>query len=76
MKDGKYGMICEVGNVDEMSTKMIQTLSLSEEDKKAKIAQGHERANDFAAKNIVKQYENVFLEAINTGKEATIGDDN
>lgn len=66
LRDGEYGMIVEIGNADEMADHIVQTLTLSAEEKSDKIAKGYDRANEFAATNIVKQYEDVFIQAIET----------
>lgn len=61
---GKYGRLCSVGNVDEMALNMEQILSLPDEEIKEVINRGYTRAKDFDAKQIVKNYEEVFLNTL------------
>jgi glycosyltransferase involved in cell wall biosynthesis len=62
---GEYGELCEVGNVNEMADKMLQILRLSEEERAEVINKGYTRASHFDAKQIVKQYEKLFLSTLN-----------
>ncbi|UOE93831.1 glycosyltransferase [Alkalihalobacillus sp. LMS39] len=61
---GKYGLLCEVGNVDELADKMEKVLLLNKEEKQAVVEKGIERAHHFEATTIVKQYETVFLDVL------------
>lgn len=62
---GAYGDLVEVGNVDELAASILKTLELSDHARASRIAKGRERAEQFAAEKIVKQYEAVFMEVIN-----------
>lgn len=61
---GKYGLLCPVGDADDMAKKMYQVLTLDEENRQEVIHNGYARANDFDAKTMVKQYEQVFLDTL------------
>lgn len=65
LKNGKYGQIAEVGNAKDLANHVLDHLSLSAEEKEAIIENGKRRAEDFHAKKIVKQYEDVFKRVIN-----------
>ncbi|MED4476082.1 glycosyltransferase [Oceanobacillus caeni] len=64
LDDGKYGLLTEVGNVEELAGKMLKILSMNEEELLQIQEKGYERAADFDARNIVKQYEDTFMEVI------------
>lgn len=64
LQDGKFGRISPVGNPDELAEQIYASLQLSELDKKAVIQKGIERAKDFAAPTIVRQYEAMFHDVI------------
>ncbi|AST93384.1 glycosyl transferase [Sutcliffiella cohnii] len=64
--NGLYGQLCEVGDADEMAEKMLLILSKPKEEVEEIINKGYERASHFDAKKIVKQYEEVFLQALNS----------
>lgn len=64
---GKYGVLCQVGNPSDMAEKMHQVLTLSDEERITMIEKGKERAMDFQAKTIVRQYETVFAEVAERG---------
>lgn len=61
---GKYGFLCKVGDVDEMANKIQHVLTLSPEQRASLIERGLERVQDFDAKQIVKQYETLFLHTL------------
>jgi glycosyltransferase involved in cell wall biosynthesis len=67
LDDGKYGTLTEVGNVEELAGKMLQILSMNEEDLLKLKENGYQRAADFDARDIVKQYEDTFMEVIEGG---------
>lgn len=62
---GKYGMLCEVGNVDEISTGMLQTLTLNQNELEKIQQLGIKRATYFNADKIVQQYEDLFINTLN-----------
>jgi glycosyltransferase involved in cell wall biosynthesis len=64
LEGGKYGFLCEVGNSQEMSGKMIEALTLPEDEKDMLRNAGIKRARAFDAKVIVKEYEEVFDEVL------------
>jgi glycosyltransferase involved in cell wall biosynthesis len=68
LEGGKYGFLCEVGNSQEMSGKIIEALTLPEPEKQSMIKAGIQRAGTFDAKVIVKEYEAVFNEVLSKKK--------
>lgn len=64
LMDGKFGRICQVGDVDGLANSMYETLMMAEYEKKKVIKRGITRAKDFDAKVIVKQYEETFNQVI------------
>lgn len=76
LNNGEYGMICQVGHAQEMAEKIIQSLQASKEEKAARITHGYARANEFSARAIVEQYEDVFTNVIDANeKTRQRGDD-
>lgn len=67
LEDGKLGLLCGVGDDQEMSAQMLEVLSLDDEQLSKKVALGLQRVEDFDAKKIVKQYESLICKII--GKE-------
>lgn len=61
LDDGKYGVLCETGNANDMAEKIIHTLTLDAQKTKEIIEKGIRRANDFHARKIVKEYEETFI---------------
>lgn len=59
---GKYGKLSSVGNAAALAKNMLEVLTLDEGKRNEMINQGLARANEFNAKTIVKQYEEVFDE--------------
>ncbi|UTR11814.1 glycosyltransferase [Evansella sp. LMS18] len=57
---GEYGLLCEVGNAEEMGDKMLQVLTADRGKTSEIINKGYDRASHFDAKKIVRQYERVF----------------
>lgn len=66
LKNGEFGILCNVNDVDDIANKIQQTLLLSEDEKNELIQKGYERASDFDVNKIIKQYEKLFLEIIDT----------
>lgn len=64
LADGAYGSLCEVGNADDLAEKMHHLLNLTEAEKTDIQTQGYERAQDFSAAHIVKQYEKTFMSTL------------
>jgi glycosyltransferase involved in cell wall biosynthesis len=64
LQKGEYGYLCEVENVNDMAEKMLHVLTLNEEERTKLITKGYTRAHHFDAKQIVKQYEEVFLQTL------------
>ncbi|MFD2760939.1 glycosyltransferase [Lentibacillus juripiscarius] len=64
LNHGEFGVMCEVGDAEDMAAKIYETLTLNEEQLTRMIEKGKKRASDFAAKAIVKQYENTFANTI------------
>ncbi|GGA64663.1 N-acetylgalactosamine-N,N'-diacetylbacillosaminyl-diphospho-undecaprenol 4-alpha-N-acetylgalactosaminyltransferase [Ornithinibacillus halotolerans] len=69
LNDGEYGKLCEIGNANDMAEKMYDVLSLTNDERFAMINKGLSRANQFAASEIVKQYEEVFRQTLMMEKE-------
>ncbi|MFA1821456.1 glycosyltransferase [Virgibacillus oceani] len=59
---GEYGILCEMGDADDMAEKIINTLKLESNKTQEIIDKGIRRANEFHARKIVKQYEEVFIQ--------------
>ncbi|WP_339213222.1 glycosyltransferase [Ornithinibacillus sp. FSL M8-0202] len=64
LSDGQYGRLCEIGNDRDMAEKMYEVLTLSDRERFVMINNGLARASEFDAKEIVKQYEDVFRETL------------
>ncbi|MDG5786704.1 glycosyltransferase [Evansella sp. AB-P1] len=64
LDNGEFGSLCEVGNATDLAEKMRDVLQLNNENRDALIKKGYERAQHFDAKEIVKQYEQVFLRTL------------
>lgn len=61
---GKYAAMCAVGNANEMADKIIDSLTQDQASRAKIIQKGYQRAEQFAAGKIVKQYEEVFANVI------------
>lgn len=61
---GKYGLLCEVGNAEEMAEKMLSILTLKDQQMVEVINKGYLRAQDFDAHLIVQKYANTFLSTL------------
>lgn len=70
LANGKYGVLCEVGNEFDLAEKIIEVLKLNKKERDIITARGLERAQDFDAKTIVKQYEEVFDEVMDIGEDS------
>lgn len=66
LRDGRYGLLCTVGAADEVADKIVQVLSYDEAQLQTIIKEGYQRAADFDALQIVKQYEHVFLKTLSS----------
>lgn len=64
LENGIYGKLCEIGNPNDMAEKIEEILTLNDNERKAIIQKGLKRVNEFHAKKIVKQYEDMFIEVI------------
>jgi len=67
LENGEYGMLAEVGDVDDVAAKMMQALQMTEDERASFVQKGYKRAEQFNVTNIVNQYEKLFLATI--GKE-------
>ncbi|WP_019378052.1 glycosyltransferase [Virgibacillus halodenitrificans] len=65
---GEFGRMCEVKDTDEMASLIIELLNLDENSREALITKGLQRADQFNAKLIVKQYEKVFNQTLDQTK--------
>ena len=65
LQNGKYGKICDVGDDEAIATNIIKVLQYNHEDRMNMISLGKERVSTFSAKQIVSQYEQLFLEILN-----------
>lgn len=64
LQNGKYGKICDVGNDKAISENIINVLNANERNRMELIRLGKERAQTFSVKQIVNQYEQLFLEIL------------
>mgnify|MGYP001226909582 FL=1 len=64
LQNGEFGQITPVGDVDALADEIYASLQLGELEKKHIIQKGIERANDFAAPTIVRQYEAIFHDVV------------
>ncbi|MFD2628871.1 glycosyltransferase [Oceanobacillus kapialis] len=60
LDNGKYGSMCSVGDAKEMADKIVDILTIDQASREQIVQSGYERAQQFAAEKIVKQYEAVF----------------
>jgi glycosyltransferase involved in cell wall biosynthesis len=60
LDNGKYGVLCEVGDAEAIARAMMKIINLSKEEREKVIAKGLERVEDFQANRITRQYEEVF----------------
>ncbi|QKY70437.1 glycosyltransferase [Lentibacillus sp. CBA3610] len=64
LNDGEFGVMCEVGNAQDMAAKLYETLTMDNEELAYMIDKGKKRANEFAATIIAGQYGETFIETI------------
>ncbi|GEN32387.1 glycosyltransferase involved in cell wall biosynthesis [Cerasibacillus quisquiliarum] len=67
LQNGQYGKLTPVGDAEKLATAMYNILSLEEKRIEEIINKGQERARDFDAKTIAKQYEKMFLRVLGNG---------
>ncbi|SFB27278.1 Glycosyltransferase involved in cell wall bisynthesis [Lentibacillus halodurans] len=67
LNDGEFGVMCEVGNAENIAKKLFATLQIDNEQLMLMIDRGKERAYEFDAKTIAKQYGEVFIRTIDRG---------
>ncbi|MFC3039725.1 glycosyltransferase [Virgibacillus xinjiangensis] len=65
---GEYGEMCEVGNERQLEEKMLKLLSMDQENLRQIATKGIERANEFHAEKIAKEYEEMFVKTSNRTK--------
>ncbi|HEX6593676.1 MAG TPA: glycosyltransferase [Bacillota bacterium] len=70
LNHGQFGKLCEVGQANDLAKAIVDVLTQSEEETKQMIQKGKQRAEQFAAKRIVKQYEAVFQQTIDERKQS------
>lgn len=58
--NGEYGFLAEVGDPNQVASQIEKAIHLSQEEKEKMIEKGLIRANEFNAKEIVSQYEELF----------------
>lgn len=64
LNNGEYGILCNIGDVDDIANKIKVTLTLPKDLRDEMIKKGYERATNFDVNKIIKQYEALFLEII------------
>ncbi|WP_404429377.1 glycosyltransferase [Sutcliffiella horikoshii] len=64
LDNGAYGALCEVGNVEDMTEKILHVLTLNKEEVTTIVNNGFTRAAHFDAKKIVRRYEEIFLKTL------------
>lgn len=69
LDEGKFGLMCEIGNEQDVADKIIQALTWTEAERNTVIEKGLERVKTFQAKTIVRQYEKMFMETLDRRKE-------
>jgi len=62
---GRYGLLCNVGDVADIAEKMLTGLTMSEKERNEIVQDGLNRAKHFDANVIVKQYETTFMAIMN-----------
>ena len=63
LENGKYGVLVSVDDVDALAEKIVAMLT-NHQRRKEFILRGRERAKDFSANGIAKQYKQLFLDVI------------
>lgn len=69
LSNGEFGLLCEIGNEEDLAEKIYESLTWTEAQRNAVIQKGLERVNTFHAPTIVKQYEEVFLKTLKSTNE-------
>lgn len=64
LEKGKYGLLCEVGNVTDIAQKLQTALEMPASTIEKYHEAGMLRASQFAAEHIVTQYEAVFTDVV------------
>ncbi|WP_088032397.1 glycosyltransferase [Evansella clarkii] len=64
LNKGEYGLLCNVGDSDEMTDKILQVLTSDSDKINEIINKGYDRANHFDAKKIVRHYEKIFISVL------------
>lgn len=64
LQNGTYGKICKVGDTQAIANAIIEVLQSDQEEYNKIITKGKQRANMFSVKQIVKQYEETFLDIL------------
>lgn len=64
LNDGEFGVMCNVGDAEDMAVKLYETLTRDNEQLMQMVENGKERARAFDAKRIAKQYEESFMQTI------------
>ncbi|HEY4601344.1 MAG TPA: glycosyltransferase [Cerasibacillus sp.] len=76
LQNGRYGKLTPVGNAEKLATAMYDILSLEQKRIQEIQTQGQQRAQEFDAKTIAKQYEKMFLRVMgHQPHEGKVGDD-
>jgi len=70
LDNGEYGELCGVGNIEEMTQKILYVFGLNQEQLHQLIQKGLNRAEHFNAQKIVRNYETVFLRTLNIENRA------
>lgn len=65
LNNGEFGVMCEVGNAEDMAEKLYETLTMDNEQLAQMIDNGKKRAREFDAKTIARQYGETFIQTIN-----------
>lgn len=64
LNDGEFGVMCEVGNAEDIAAKLYETLIKDNEQLMQMVNKGKQRAGEFDAKIIAKQYGEAFMQTI------------
>ena len=65
LDNGNYGILCEIGDAEQIAAAIKETFSWNEMKRKHVIEKGQEHVRSFQAGTIVEQYEKVFMETWN-----------
>lgn len=64
LQNGTYGKMCDVGDDKEIAAQIVNVLQYDETEHEQIVEKGKQRANTFSVKQIVRQYEQTFLEIL------------